>query len=786
MKILSSAYRKVSSLGVRSLCIVLLPLVAAVAIAAVSLVLAAQSRRNLSGGPPPMQVPSSNRDLVAEVSGGYEAQYFFQRLEKPPDWNQNLAVICELKQKAVEQAIARLESNLAGMKMQNLEGSHAEAAATRHHTLAQLYAFKGQTDKAIERFQEARRVALSHGLDEFALELEERLGIAQLRRGEDDNCVKNHHARSCIFPISVEGRHGLTAGSQAAINHFLAYLDRKPNDLEVKWLLNIAYMTLGQYPGGVPQKHLIPAATFDSKEDIGRSEDVASSAGLDVFGQAGGAVMDDFDKDGFLDIAVSTLNSCEPLHLFRNNGDGSFTDKAGAAGLSGQLGGLNVNHVDYDNDGWLDLYVMRGGWDVPMRNSLLRNNGDGTFIDVTEKAKLARPATATQTAAWADIDNDGHIDLFVGNENAPCQLFRNNGNGSFEDVAHRAGVDKVRFTKGVVAGDYDNDGYADFYVSNGGDDNFLYHNNQDGTFTDVAQKLGVEKPSLSFATWFFDYDNDGLLDLFVTSFLQSVTQVARSYLGLPVEAETLKLYRNTGAGGFRDVTQEVGLDRVFMPMGCNFGDVDNDGFLDFYLGTGAPSYAALVPNVLFRNHNGKYFVDITTSSGTGHLQKGHGVAIGDLNNDGNDDIFVKVGGAVPGDKYASALFKNPGRAANNWIKVRLAGVKTNRAAIGARLKVTVADGDKRRSIHRTVTSGGSFGDSPFQQHIGLAKASKIETLEIWWPASKTRTVFHNLEPNQVIEVKEFAKEFVKLSRRPFSFKDPSGQNLKHPNHNHNQ
>ena len=783
---LSSRNGKFSRLGGHRLSGVLLLTTGLLTITGMSLVLAIQSRKSLSSGPPPMQLPSSNQELVTEVSGGYEAQYFFQRLEKPADWNQNLELICELKRKAVEEAVARLESNVAGMKLENLARTLADAAARRHHTLAQLYAFKGETGKAIERFQEARRIALNHGLDEFALELDARLGIAQMRRAEDENCVKNHNARSCIFPLTPEGRHRLTAGSEASVSHFLRYLDQKPADLEVKWLLNIAYMTLGQYPGGVPQKHLIPPATFDSKENIGRFEDVASTAGLDVFGQAGGAVMDDVDKDGFLDIVVSNLNPCEPLRLFHNNGNGSFTDRTAEAGLSTQLGGLNVNHVDYNNDGWLDLYVMRGGWDVPMRSSLLRNNGDGTFVDVTETANLAKPATATQSAAWADIDNDGYVDLFVGNENAPCQLFRNHGNGTFQDIAHRAGVDQVRFAKGVVADDYDNDGYPDFYVSNGGDNNFLYHNNQDGTFTDVAQKLRVEKPSLSFATWFFDYDNDGLSDLFVTSFLQSVTQVARSYLRLPVEAETLKLYKNLGTGGFRDVTQEVGLDRVFMPMGCNFGDVDNDGFLDFYLGTGAPSYAALVPNVLFRNHDGKYFVDITTSSGTGHLQKGHGVAIGDLNNDGNEDIFVKIGGAVPGDKYASALFRNPGKAANNWIDVRLVGVKTNRAAIGARLKVTVVEGDKRRSIHRGVTSGGSFGDSPFQQHIGLAKASEIDTLEIWWPTSKTRSVFRNLEPNQAIEVKEFEKQFVKVKLRPFSFKDASVQSVKHPMHNHKQ
>ena len=219
-----------------------------------------------------------------------------------------------------------LESNLIGLKSQNLEQSHAETAVTRHQTLAQLYAFKGETGKAIEHFEEARRIALSKGLDEFALELDEKLGIAQMRRAEDENCVKNHHARSCIFPISPEGQHSLGAGSEAAIEHFLRFLSRKPDDLEVKWLLNIAYMTLGKYPAGVPQKYLIPPVHFDSQENIGRFEDVASAVGLDVFGQAGGAAMDDFDNDGFLDIVVSTLNPCEALRFLHNNGNGSFSD----------------------------------------------------------------------------------------------------------------------------------------------------------------------------------------------------------------------------------------------------------------------------------------------------------------------------------------------------------------------------------------------------------------------------------------------------------------------------
>ena len=217
---------------------------------------------------------------------------------------------------------------------------------------------------------------------------------------------------------------------------------------------------------------------------------------------------------------------------------------------------------------------------------------------------------------------------------------------------------------------------------------------------------------------------------------------------------------------FQDVTKEVGLDRVVMTMGANVGDVNNDGYLDIYLGAGSPPYAALVPNILYFNHEGKYFTNITASSGTGSLQKGHGVAIGDIFNTGQPAIVVEQGGMGWGDKYYTALFRNPGTG-NNWISIKIVGVKTNRSAIGARNKLIVQDkGHSTRPIYRDVTSGGSFGSSPLCQHIGLGKASQIDTLEIWWPTSNSRQAFHNVSPNQYIEVHEFAKEYTKLKRRP--------------------
>jgi VCBS repeat protein/ASPIC/UnbV protein len=277
-----------------------------------------------------------------------------------------------------------------------------------------------------------------------------------------------------------------------------------------------------------------------------------------------------------------------------------------------------------------------------------------------------------------------------------------------------------------------------------------------------------------FPAWFFDYDNDGWDDVFASSYFLSIDETARSYLGLPPNAQTMKLYRNLGNGTFRDVTKEANLAKVFMPMGSNFGDIDNDGFLDIFLGTGSPSYAALKPSVLLKNNAGTSFVDVTVSSGTGEMHKGHGVAFADLDNDGDEEIVFKVGGATPGDAHAFRLFENPGHG-NDWLGVQLVGTKTNRAAIGARLIATVEDGTgARRSIYRTVNSGGTFGASPLQQHIGLGKNARRVDLEISWPVSGTRQRFANVTKNRVIEIHELSDRVVPLVRNPLPLRGRSG------------
>ncbi|HEV2172229.1 MAG TPA: CRTAC1 family protein, partial [Nitrospira sp.] len=261
--------------------------------------------------------------------------------------------------------------------------------------------------------------------------------------------------------------------------------------------------------------------------------------------------------------------------------------------------------------------------------------------------------------------------------------------------------------------------------------------------------------------------NDGWPDLFVDSYLSAIDESVKTYVARPHNAETLKLYRNNHDGTFEDVSAQVGLDKVFMPMGANFGDIDNDGFLDVYLGVGQPSFTALLPHVLLRNKEGKSFVDITESSGTGELHKGHGIAFADLSRQGREDIVAEIGGAVPADKHSLRVFANPGNT-NDWLNVRLVGVKSNRSAIGAEIKVTVADGDSApRSICRTVGQTSSFGANPMEQNIGLGHDARGVALDVWWPASRTRQHFSGVTKNQYIEIKEFATSYTRLERRPF-------------------
>ena len=627
----------------------------------------------------------------------------------------------------------------------------------------------GEHQEAIEQLERAlaaTQKAAIPATDPISLAALSTLAVAHLQLSEDENCIGLHSPGSCILPIVGDAVHSKPKHSKAAGDLYSRYVELVPDDIQSRWLLNLARMISGDYPGGVPEAWRMPVDIMASGGDFPLWRDVAGALGVSAFDLAGGAIMDDFDGDGLLDLVSSSWDPCEPMKAFRNDGQGGFQDVTVDWGLDSQWGGLNLFQADFDNDGHLDLLVLRGAWmgaEGRLRNSLLHNRlhgPEGRFADITAAAGLAYPAYPTQGAAWGDYDSDGDLDLFIGNEAGstahmtagkvedpyPSQLFRNNGDGTFTDVARLAGVTNRRFAKGAAWGDIDNDGDPDLYVSNFAE-NRLYRNLGDGTFVDIASEVGVTEPAEgSFATWFFDYNNDGRLDIFVNDYTAPMADVSASLLGLPTQGGHPIVYRNEGQG-FTNVSQELGLDLPHLPMGANFGDLDNDGWLDFYLGTGIPNFEAMMPNAMYRNRQGRAFEDVSFAGGFAHLQKGHGVAFGDVDNDGDQDLFHQLGGAFPYNAYGNALFENPGNE-NHWLGLRLEGRQSNRGAIGARITLSVLDRGQARMIHRQTGSGGSFGGSSLQQEIGLGAAATIESLIIEWPGSGNRTRVTDLEPDR--------------------------------------
>jgi len=608
------------------------------------------------------------------------------------------------------------------------------------------------------------------------------LGIAYLRRGERDNCIMDHASASCIIPFRGIGVHQNKTGSEKAIEIFLQILDKNPDDLETMWMLNIAHMTLGTYPQAVQKDYFIPGMEMeqDLPIQINPFQDIAGGLGLDVNNIAGGSIVEDFDNDGFLDIVVSSMDLREQIRFFKNTGNGKFTDLTEEYGLIGIKGGLNMIQADYNNDGFKDILVLRGAWnglygEVP--NSLLRNNGNGTFTDVTISSGLMS-YHPTQTATWNDFNNDGLLDLFIGNETSdpnhphPCELYINNGNGTFRDVAKEAKIDLTYFIKGVTSGDYDNDGWQDIFLSTMNGQRLLLRNvgKENGTleFEDVTIRSGLgNDPGDSFTTWFWDYDNDGWLDIFTCDFTyyKSLAHYAAAEkLGIPTEkVNKVFLYRNNGDGTFTNKADELGINKMVFSMGGNFGDIDYDGYLDMYLGTGNPQFQSLLPNKMFYNLKGEGFADITAAARVGHLQKGHGVSFADIDNDGDQDIYIQLGGAFDGDSFHNAFFLNPGQGNNNWIYITLLGKKSNRDGIGSRLKITVLKDGEKRIIYRDVNSGGSFGASPLRMEIGIGNATVIEKIEILWNGSNFHQEIKNIRPNQSIKILEGESGFEKLS-----------------------
>ncbi|MDB4767056.1 FG-GAP-like repeat-containing protein, partial [bacterium] len=528
------------------------------------------------------------------------------------------------------------------------DSSNKDLLCTLHFKAGLKEGNLGNLRESIAEYETAQDLISQTNFDETkANYVKFKLGVAYLRLGETENCCITGGPESCIVPIGPAGVHQKKEGSQKAIENFLKILEsnadstfasvdqfaNSTSQLDVnraaRWLLNVAHMTLGTYPSGVPKEYLVPESVFRSTLSFPKFKNISQGLGLNTFDLCGGVICDDFDNDGNLDIVTSSWGPKGQLNFFRNKGDGSFENLTKPAGLTGIFGGLNINQTDFNNDGHLDIFIMRGAWLQAagrMPNSLLRNNGDGTFTDISYIAGLAGEGLdfPTQTSQWGDYDADGDLDLFVGNEHnekitAPCQLFRNNGDETFTNVAKLAGVENRRITKGAAFGDYDSDGDLDLFLSNLRGPNRLYRNDGDGTFVDVAVQSGVTKPIASFPAWFFDFNNDGNLDLFVTSYTGTVDSLVDYYCENEARFEPSRLYQGDGKGKFTDVSAEQNLNVPMLAMGSNFGDLNNDGFLDFYLGTGSPAYEALTPNLMFLNQGGSGFADITMAAGFGHL-----------------------------------------------------------------------------------------------------------------------------------------------------------------------
>ncbi len=621
--------------------------------------------------------------------------------------------------------------------------------------LAQALLAAGDTGAAIAELDAARETVDASALTMpagFDDELDSLRAIANLRLAEQLNCIGNHSAQACILPLEGAALHRWTEGAERALALYGELLARRPDDLGARWLMNLSAMALGRHPEAVPEPWRIAPERFEAGAAFPAFRDVAMERGIGIDAASGGVVMEDFDRDGRLDLLVSSWGLRDPLRSFRGSGEGRFIERSHEDGLAGLTGGLNLLSADVDNDGWIDALVLRGAWlgaAGAQPNSLLRNRAGRGFEDVTLAAGL-EGEFPTQAGAFGDFDADGWIDLFVGNEgtfarDTASRLYRNLGDGRFEEVSAAAGVEIRGFVKAALWVDLTEDGLPELVVSRLDGPNHVFLNRGPGAaprFVDVAGAWGLQRPLGGFSLCAFDYDNDGRQDLFAFSSPADFAgargeDYVADYLGLPARGEPGRVYRNRGEGRFDEVSAALGLDQALLVMGLTAADLDADGYLDLYLGTGAPDFRALVPNRLLRNRDGERFEDATAAARLGHLQKGHGIAAGDLDQDGDLDLYAVLGGAYPGDTYPNALFEHPGPA-GAWVGLELEGSPANRAAIGARIALHLATPRGPRTLHRSVGATCSFGTSPLRLHIGLGDAHAIEAVEVQWPGSTRR------------------------------------------------
>jgi tetratricopeptide (TPR) repeat protein len=535
-----------------------------------------------------------------------------------------------------------------------------------------------------------------------------------------------------------------------------------------QWLFKIALDQVKGPRPPLPQNALI--ALDEPKIDAADPpllsfEDIAPKLGIHHLNGNGTVAWGDIDGDGDLDVIVAGSGTF--IRVYRNDGE-KFTDITEAVGLAKVPSGYSLNLVDYDNDGWLDLYMAMNGWNGPMHNKLFHNE-HGKFVDVSKKSGADDPGSGF-VSLWGDLDNDGWPDIVIANgvlkEGSVPQIYRNNRDGTFTNVTIASGLkEPPQFGAiGIALGDYDKDGRVDILINglNNGP-NRLYHNDGNWHFTEVSTRAGVVQPAHNgFVCFFVDYNNDGWPDILTTSLApwESVAEaLKKGYAPKALHPDASRLFRNNRNGTFTDVTYQARLWYPMGTMGAGVADLDNDGFVDFYFGTGDPQISRLEPNRFFRNNGNGTFSDLTQFVGFARPgNKGHGVAFIDIDDDGDLDIFAQLGGHYPGDHAYNAFYRNLKGNQNNWLEVDLRGVKSNRFAIGAQLTAKAGD----LLVYREVKGSEGFGaTSPYRQHFGLGKHTQVDSLEIHWPSGVKQT-FTGMNVNQIIGVKEDEREFKKL------------------------
>jgi tetratricopeptide (TPR) repeat protein len=605
-------------------------------------------------------------------------------------------------------------------------------------------------DAMIERFRErlavapndySTRMELGHALVKCGLYDEAERELMLIPEHSEHRARALHEAGVGLYRAGRFARAAKMTNAALAVN---------PEDQRVQLILWLTAQKLGGYPDYVPLNHRMMVKAGFEKPRV-EFEDIAAKIGLDKTSAGRGIAIFDYDNDGFLDIAVASAHGA--TNLYHNNGDGTFTDVSVGSGLDNCVNSFALSVGDYDNDGFPDLFVTRLGF-YAGACQLFHNNGDGTFTDVTAKAGLEVWGPGF-TPSWIDYDGDGYLDLFIANNlgglferKTPNRLFHNNGDGTFTETTEQAGLNTIWPTIGGAWGDYDNDGRPDLFLSNGLGRSQLYHNNGDGTFTDVSDKAGITETGFGSPAFWFDYDNDGWMDIaqFEWSDHEDVIYTLKNGEG-PPDGKPMRVFHNNRDGSFTDVSRDIGLNGCWGTMSGNAADFNNDGYLDIVLGNGSPKMDRMEPMIMMEN-DGTRFRNVTFAAGLPFTGKSHGVNMADLFGNGRMSVLVAAGGAYPGDLLTMGVYY-PKVLPGNWVNVRLKAVKSNGSAIGA--KVSIDAGGRKQ--YREITGGSNFGCLPLEQHFGLAEIPAIDTLEITWP-SGLKQRFENIPINNTYEFTE--------------------------------